>query len=118
MVRLYPDKSAKGQNLTDEVKITRKQNCRKIKALTHGGKLGQILFTDEQIFTGKSLQMRRVNGYCCKGSNNIHTVTNTFIFLINVLEPLFVVAFLCFYCVLDLIKQNHVDGTFRHSLLS
>nr|CDJ84930.1 similar to H28G03.4 [Haemonchus contortus] len=48
-IGLYPYKIARGQRLTEEMKASRLEKCKKMK--TFGENLGRILFTDEKIFT-------------------------------------------------------------------
>uniref|UniRef100_A0A7I4Y9L4 Type I restriction enzyme, S subunit n=1 Tax=Haemonchus contortus TaxID=6289 RepID=A0A7I4Y9L4_HAECO len=50
-IGLYPYKIAKGQRLTEEMKVQDWQKCKKMKTLARGENLGRILFTDEKIFT-------------------------------------------------------------------
>uniref|UniRef100_A0A7I5E9K0 DDE_3 domain-containing protein n=1 Tax=Haemonchus contortus TaxID=6289 RepID=A0A7I5E9K0_HAECO len=50
-IGLYPYKIAKGQRLTEEMKASRLEKCKKMKTLARGENLGRILFTDEKIFT-------------------------------------------------------------------
>lgn len=53
---LYPYKFAKGQQLTEEMKTSRLEKCKRMKTLTRGNKLDRILFTDEKLFTVEPLQ--------------------------------------------------------------
>ncbi|VDL80819.1 unnamed protein product [Nippostrongylus brasiliensis] len=55
-LKLHPYKFAKGHQLTDEMKTSRLEKCRRMVALTRGDKLDRILFTDEKIFTVEPLQ--------------------------------------------------------------
>ncbi|VDL83201.1 unnamed protein product [Nippostrongylus brasiliensis] len=55
-LKLHPYKFAKGHQLTDEMKTSRLEKCRRMVTLTRGDKLDRILFTDEKIFTVEPLQ--------------------------------------------------------------
>ena len=55
-LKLYPYKFTKRQRLTDEMKASRLEKCRKMKTLARGDMLGRILFTDEKIFTAEPLR--------------------------------------------------------------
>lgn len=49
-LKLIPYKRAKDHHLSDKMKRSRVENCKKMKSLCRGDAPNQILFTDEKVF--------------------------------------------------------------------